>query len=264
MTVVHSPCAWHRLTDPKFPGTSTSGLRTFSSAAAVLLCCLFAIPARAQPLLPGEDPDTERRFGLWLDQTVAAGLAPNRWLEFEFHERFDEGGTNLFEYFLQGGPAFRLRPWLTVIPIFRYQRYPGDAMTPYEIRLLLNVTVSTKRGRWQPILRTLTEGRFPKNRIASARFRIRPGFEYTLPLPMRRPPVAVVNHEFFVVPGANSFNAGGKFTQNRFQAGVRFPITESFAIRPYYMRVSVNRPTGWEGSNVIGFSIGVRVRGLEW
>jgi Protein of unknown function (DUF2490) len=73
---------------------------------------------------------------------------------------------------------------------------------------------------------------------------LRPGIEYALPLGMRRPPVAVVNNEFFVVLGANSFASGSNFTQNRFQAGIRLPITDSFAVRPYYLRQWVNLPTG--------------------
>ena len=220
---------------------------------------LSTIPAMAQPLLPTQDPENERRLGLWLDQTVSAGLSPNRSLEFEFHQRFDEGGTNLYEYFFQGGPRFRLRPWLAVIPIYRYQRYPGDTFTPYENRLLLNVTLSAPSGRLRPILRTLVEGRFPASRIASARIRFRPSFEYTLPLRMKRPPVAVVNNEFFIVIGRNSFASGSNFTQNRFQAGVRFAITESLSIRPYFMRQSVHPPSGWDGNGVIGLSLGIRL-----
>jgi hypothetical protein len=74
-----------------------------------------------------QDPENERRIGLWFDQVISAGLSANRSLEFESHERLDEGASNLFEYFLQGGVAFRLRPWLTLVPIYRYQRYPAIA-----------------------------------------------------------------------------------------------------------------------------------------
>ena len=80
---------------------------------------------------------------------------------------------------------------------------------------------------------------------------------------MKRPTVAVINNEFFVVPGANSFAAGGKFTQNRLQAGVRLPITDSFSIRPYYLRQWVNLPTGWENNGVFGISIAVKLSGLS-
>jgi hypothetical protein len=228
-------------------------------AVAVLSCYLLVIPAMAQQEQPQQDPENERRLGLWLDQTISAGLSSNRSLEFESHERLDEGASNLFEYFFQAGIGFRLRPWLMVIPIYRYQRYPGDPFTSYENRLLLNVTLSHPLGRWRPNLRTLTEGRFPENRIASARIRLRPGIEYTLPLHMKRPPVVVVNNEFFIVIGANSFASGSNFTQNRFQAGVRLPISDSVSIRPYYMLQSVHPPTGWDGNGVIGISLAFRL-----
>ena len=237
---------------------ATVSLRTVLPSPVVVLCCVLAIPAIAQPLLPSQDPENERRWGIWLDQAISVGLSPERSLEFEFHQRLDEGATNLFEYFFQGGIGFRLRPWLTVIPIYRYQRYPGDPTTTYENRLLLNVTLSTTRGRWRPIIRTLTEGRFPENRIASARLRLRPGFEYTLPLRMTHQPVVVVNNEFFIVLGANSFASASNFTQDRLQAGIRFPITESFSIRPYYLRQWVNPPTGWDSNAVLGISLALK------
>ena len=229
-----------------------------SAAALVLYCCLPAIPALAQPILPQDDPEDERRLGLWLDQALFVGLWAKTSLEFEFHQRFDEGGTNLFEYFFQGGLGFRPRPWLLVIPSYRYQRYHGDPYTPHEHRLLLNLTFSRTQGRLRPILRTLTEGRFPHNRVASARIRFRPGIEYILPLRMKRQPVVVVNNEFFIVLGHNSFAAGSDFTQNRFQAGVRIPITEFVSVRPYYMRQWVHLPTGWDGNGVFGLSLGLR------
>ena len=233
-------------------------LRGALQIAVLVLCfCQVTIPATAQGQ-PQQDPENERKLGLWFDETISAGLAENRSLEFEFHQRLDEEASNLFEYFFQGGVAFRLRPWLTVIPIYRYQRYPGDPTTSFENRLLLNVTLSNTWGRWRPNLRTLTEGRFPQNRIASARIRFRPGIEYPLPFRMTRPPVVVVNDEFFVVIGANSFVAGGKYTQNRFQAGIRVPITDSFAIRPYYLLQSVNLLKGWDGNGVIGLSVALK------
>jgi len=104
----------------------------------------------------------------------------------------------------------------------------------------------------------LTEGRFPENRVASARLRFRPGIDYTLPLRMARPPVVVASNEFFIVPGTNSFASGGSFTQNRFQAGIRLPMANSFSIRPYFMLQSVNRPTGWETNSIIGLSLGFK------
>jgi hypothetical protein len=194
-----------------------------------LCCCVVTGGVRAQQQAP-EDPEDDKKLGLWLDQGISSGLTASKSLEIEFHERFDEGISNLYEYFVQGGVAFRVRPWLTVTPLYRYQRFPGNPTVAYENRSLLNVTMSTSRGAWRLNLRTIVEGRFPDNRTASARFRFRPGVDYTLPLRMKRRPVLVVSNEFFFVPGTNSFAAGGSFTQNRFQVGVRLPITDSFSI----------------------------------
>jgi len=226
----------------------------------VLFCTVLAATAGAQDQQTPEDPEDEKQVGLWLDQGISADLSPNKSLEFEIHERFDEGASNLFEYFFQGGVAFRLRPWLTVIPIYRYQRFPANPTIDYENRLQLNFTLSTSRGPWRPNLRTLIEGRFPDSQPASARLRFRPGLDYTLPLRIKRPPVLVVSNEFFVVPGENSFAAGGSYTQNRFQVGVRIPIVDTFSIRPYYMLQSVNLPVGWDTNEIIGISLALKVR----
>jgi len=223
-----------------------------------LCCCVVTGQVRAQQQAP-EDPEDDKKLGLWLDQGISSGLTASKSLEIEFHERLDEGISNLYEYFVQGGVTFRVRPWLTVTPLYRYQRFPGNPTVAYENRLLLNVTMSTSRGAWRPNLRTIVEGRFPDNRTASARFRFRPGVDYTLPLRMNRRPVLVISNEFFFVPGTNSFAAGGSFTQNRFQVGVRLPITDSFSIRPYYLLQSVNLPTGWETNEIIGISLAAKV-----
>jgi hypothetical protein len=119
---------------------------------AVLCCCVLGVPTRAQE---PEDPEDNKQIGLRLDQGISAPFSANRSVELEFHERLDEGASNLFEYFVQIGVAFRPLPWLTVIPIYRYQRYPGNPTIEYENRLLFNVTLSTSRGPWQPNLRTL-------------------------------------------------------------------------------------------------------------
>jgi Protein of unknown function (DUF2490) len=226
---------------------------------AALSCFLMSSQARAQQPTAPEDPEDDKKLGLWLDQGISNGLTPTKSLEIEFHERFDEVIANLYEYFVQAGVAFRVRPWLTVTPVYRYQRFPGNPAVAYENRLQLVATLSTSRGAWRPILRTIVEGRFPDDRIASARLRFRPGVEYTLPVRMKRRPVLVVSNEFFVVPGTNSFAAGGSFTQNRFQVGVRLPITNSFSIRPYYLLQSVNLSTGWETNEIIGFSLAVKL-----
>src|ERR1700743_1403465 len=159
-----------------------SAFRYAATALVVLCSFLLAGPARAQQQQLPEDPEDEKQIGLWLDQGISTGLSTNKSLEIEFHERFDEGASNLYEYFVQGGIAFRLRPWFTFTPIYRYQRFPGNPKINYENRLQLNVTLSKSRGPWRYNLRTLIEGRFPDDRSASARFRFRPGIDYTLPL----------------------------------------------------------------------------------
>lgn len=226
---------------------------------AALCCCVVTGQVRAQQQQAPDDPEDDKKLGLWLDQGISMGLTPSKSLDIEFHERLDEGISNLYEYFVQGGIAFRVRPWLTVAPLYRYQRFPGNPAVAYENRLLLNVTMSTLRGAWRPNLRTMVEGRFPDDRTASARFRVRPGVDYALPLPMKRRPVLVVSNEFLFVPGTNSFAAGGSFTQNRFQVGVRLPITDSFSVRPYYLLQSVNLLAGWETNEIIGISLAIKV-----
>jgi hypothetical protein len=227
---------------------------------ALLCSCVLTVSVRAQQQPKPEDPEDEKQVGLWLDQGISAGLSANKSLDVEIHERLDEGASNLFEYFIQGGLTFPLRPWFTLTPIYRYQRYPGNPNIAYENRLQLNLTLSTSRGPWRPTFRTLIEGRFPDNRPASGRLRFRPGIEYTLPLRMTRRPVLVVSNEFFIVPGYNPFaNGGSSYTQNRFQVGVRFPISDSFSVRPYYLLQSVNLPAGWDTNEIVGISLAFKV-----
>ena len=82
----------------------------------VLLYGPLAAPLHAQQQEP-EDPEDEKQFGLWLDQIVSTPLASNRSIETEFYERFDEDASNLFEWFIQGGVAFRPRAWLTLVSL---------------------------------------------------------------------------------------------------------------------------------------------------
>ena len=207
-----------------------------------------------------EDPEDDKKIGLWLDQGLSTPLSGKKSFDLEFRERFHEGGSSIYEYFVQGGLAFRPTPWLTVIPIYRYQRYPGNPAIMYENRLQLNVTLTTPPRRLRFNLRTLIEGRFPDDREASARLRFRPGIEYTLPVRMTRPPVLVVNNEFFLVPWNNPFaNGGSAFTQNRFQIGVRQQVTDSVAMRIYYLWQSVNLPAGWDTNRIVGISLAFRV-----
>ena len=227
---------------------------------AVLCSCVLVVSAQAQQQKP-EDPEDEKQIGLWLDQGISAALWQNKSLEVEFHERFDDGASNLFEYFVQAGVAFRPRPWLTLIPIYRYQQFPGNPSIAYENRLQFNTTLSTSRGQWRYNLRTLVEGRFPDDRPASARLRFRPGVDYTLPLRGSWRPTVVVSNEFFIVPWFNPFaNGGSAYTQNRFQVGVRLPISNSLSVRPYYMLQSVNLPAGWDTNEIIGISLAWKIQ----
>jgi Protein of unknown function (DUF2490) len=219
-----------------------------------VLCLALTLTARAQQQ-PPEDPEDEKQFGLWLDQGISSPFSSNKSLEAEFHERLDENASNFYEYFVQAGVGFRLLPILAVTPYYRYQRFPGNPNVEYENRILLNITLSKSKGPLRPNLRTLIEGRYPESRPASARLRFRPGVEYTVPRRSTRRPVLIVNDEFFLVPGTNSFAAGGAFTQNRFQVGARLPIKPWYAIRPYYMVQSVNLPAGWDTNEVFGLSM---------
>ena len=226
---------------------------------AVLCSCVLVVSAQAQQQKP-EDPEDEKQIGLWLDQGISAGFWQNESLEVEFHERLDEGASNLFEYFVQAGVAFRPRSWLTLIPIYRYQSFPSNPAIAYENRLQFNITLSTSRGSWRYNLRTLVEGRFPDNRQASARLRFRPGVDYTLPLRTTWRPTVVVSNEFFIVPWFNPFaNGGTSYTQNRFQVGVRLPLASSLSVRPYYMLQSVNLPAGWDTNEIIGITLALKI-----
>ena len=223
----------------------------------VLLSCVVSGRAQQQP---PEDPEDDKQIGLWLDQGISAGLSDSKSLEFEVHERFDDIDSNLYEYFFQGGMAFRVRPWLTITPSYRYQRFPGNPKTDYENRLLLNLTLSTSRGPWRPNFRTIIEERFPDNRPAFTRLRFRPGVDYTLPFSISgRRPALVASNEFFFVPVNDSFRTGGSFVQDRVQIGVRFPVSNSCSIRPYYLYQLVNLPGGWDGNSIVGISLTFKI-----
>ncbi len=242
-------------------GDASAVSRKRRIVCVLTVCCFLAFSARAQQQQKPEDPEDEKQIGLWLDQGLSTEFSSNKSLDIEFHERFDEGASNLFEYFVQGGVAFRLRPWFTLMPIYRYQRFPSNPNIAYENRLQLNLTLSTSRGPWRPILRTLIEGRFPNTQSSSARLRFRPGVEYTLPLRTSWRPVVVVNNEFFLVPWNNPFaNGGSSYTQNRFQIGVRLGVTDSFSVRPYYLLQSVDLPGGWDTNEIVGISLALKIQ----
>jgi hypothetical protein len=72
-------------------------MRRIVCAIAVLCSCLLAVSARAQQQPEPEDPEDVKKIGLWLDQGISTGLSANKSLDVEFHERFDEVASNLFE-----------------------------------------------------------------------------------------------------------------------------------------------------------------------
>jgi len=115
----------------------SGGGRKSANRFAVSVCGARIVIAQAGAQQQVEDPEEDKQIGLWLDQGISADLSADRSLELEFHERLDEGVSNLFQYFVQAGVAFRLRPWLTVIPSYRYERFPGNSTISYENRLLL-------------------------------------------------------------------------------------------------------------------------------
>ena len=76
----------------------------------------------------------------------------------------------------------------------------------------------------------------------------------------KEPPVLVVSNEFFLVPGNNPFaNGGSTYTQNRFQVGIRQPITDSVSVRVYYLLQSVNLPAGWDTNQIVGISLSFKI-----
>ena len=95
---------------------------------AALCSLILAVPAKAQQQPEPEDPEDDKQIGLWLDQGISAGLSGNKSLELEFHERLDEGASNLYEYFVQAGvfpPAAkkRYRPRLAgQLPLTRWRK----------------------------------------------------------------------------------------------------------------------------------------------
>ena len=77
--------------------------------AIVRFCNGLAVPAKAQQQAP-EDPEDEKQVGLRLDQGISADLSPDKSLELEFHERFDEGASNLFRVLISGRRRFSSAP----------------------------------------------------------------------------------------------------------------------------------------------------------
>ena len=77
---------------------------------------------------------------------------------------------------------------------------------------------------------------------------------------MTRRPTLIMSNEFFLVLRNNPFlNGGSSYTQNRFQVGVRQPISDSFSVRIYYLLQSVNLPAGWDLNQIVGLSLAFKI-----
>ena len=72
----------------------------------ITICSIIVAPARAQQQQPPEDPEDDKRLGLWLDQGISSGLTPSKSLETEFHERYDEVISSFYEYFFKVASRF--------------------------------------------------------------------------------------------------------------------------------------------------------------
>ena len=101
---------WSRATNlslSRLGGTNCeSRIHSRPGASAILamgvLCFALTLAARAQQPEPPEDPEDEKQFGLWLDQGISSAFSSNKSLEVEFHERFDENGSNCLRVFRPG------------------------------------------------------------------------------------------------------------------------------------------------------------------
>ena len=187
---------------------------------------------------------------LWLDQNLSVRLSPKTSLQIKFAERANQGASDLFQVYGQLGVAIQAKPWLVIAPVFRHDRHdPFDPGSRYENRPLLDVTARRSRGALRPILRTRFEGRFFENQDGFLSIRIRPGFDYALPVESRLRPGLLVDDEIFYDTRADTLN------RNRLRAGVSFRLTDHFSLRPYYMLESNRRPALWDHDNIWGLSL---------
>ncbi len=187
---------------------------------------------------------------LWLDQNFSVRLSPKTSLQIKFAERANQGASDLFQVYGQVGMAIQAKPWLEIAPVFRHDRHdPFDPGSLYENRPLLDVTARRPQGALRPILRARFEGRFFENQDGFLSIRIRPGFDYALPLKSRLRPGLLVDDEIFYDFRSDSLN------RNRLRAGVSFRLTDHFSLRPYYMLESNRRPALWDHDNIWGLSL---------
>ena len=208
----------------------------------LFLACLvlLAQPASAQ----GWDKE------FWLDQRFSFSLSPKTFLMLRFSEKANQNVSRLFETYVELDVGFHAKPWLTVMPgFFHFRTDPFQSNARFENRPQLAILLHTRRGRWRPNLRSTLEGRFLQDDPGFLRFLFSPGVEYNLSTYRDRPLVFVLTNEF----GFDS--RSGRFSRDRFQAGISLPATNRFSIFPYYLIESNRLPGLWDHDNIWGLSL---------
>ncbi len=227
------------------PRSAPLRIRKFTRAAARLALLAALILPRAEPAA-AQTVDNE----LWLDQNFSVGLSPKASLQIKFAERANQGASDLFQIYGQVGVAFQVKPWLAVAPAFRHDRHdPFDPNARFENRPLLDLTARRPRGALRPTLRARFEGRFIESRDPFLSLRLRPGFDYQLPVKSRWRPGLLVDDEIFYDTRSDTLN------RNRLRAGVGFRLSGHFSLRPYYLLESNRRPGLWDHDNIWGLSL---------
>lgn len=213
----------------------------FAPATFFIVClALFAWPA------PAQDWDQE----VWLDQRFSFSLSPKTFLRLRFLQGADENVSHLFDAYFELDMGFHVRPWLTLMPGFRYDRLDAFGQNSrFENRPQFALVLHTRAGRWRPNLRFLFEGRFLQGEPGFLRFLPQPGVEYTLSTYQDRPLVLYLTNEFAFDSRSN------RFSRNRFQVGISLPATPHFSLIPYYMIESSRLPAVWDHDNIWGLSL---------
>jgi len=190
----------------------------------------------------------EKEF--WLDQRFSIRLSPKSFLLPRFSEKANENISHLSETFVEMNVGFHVQPWFTVMPGFIHFRFdPLSEGSRFENRPQLALQVHTRRDRWRPNLRAAVEGRFPQDDSAFIRFLLGPGVEYALSTYRDRPVVLWLTNEF-------AFDSrSGRFSRNRWQAGILLPASERFSVLPYYLIESNRVPGLWDHDHALGLSL---------
>lgn len=184
---------------------------------------------------------------LWLTETFSFGLSPKTRLDFRLEQRVNENVSNLLQAFVETGISFQARPWLNLVPGFRFVRHePFKTEARFENRPQLDVLMHRRWSSWRAELRTRFEGRFIEGESGSLRIRVRPGIQYTLPVRKGNPPAILIDNDLFFDP------QGGGYNRNRLRVGVSLPISSRLSWTPYYMVESNRLPALWDHDNIWG------------